>query len=163
MMQSLPATGDAPPWRRALVPAVLAFTLRMLRIPAAPVFVVLAIAGGASMPYRLLMLRSQNFAIIYMVLASWAMALDGHFLVYSDPARFAVWLSLGAGNVEDSAGVIAGGYGARFVVVAPAARQAGAPAAGEPARGAARRLARRLAAEALNPCRRSPSSLFSEG
>ena len=58
----------------ALVPATLAFTLRMLRVPGAPAFVVLAIAGGTMMPYRLLMLRAQNFAIIYMVLAAWAMA-----------------------------------------------------------------------------------------
>lgn len=58
----------------ALVPAVLAFAMRMLRVPAAPVFVLLAVCAGTYMPGRLLMLRSQNIAIVFMVLSVWAIA-----------------------------------------------------------------------------------------
>jgi asparagine N-glycosylation enzyme membrane subunit Stt3 len=62
----------------ALVPAALAFVARMLRVPAAPVFVILAVTAGTLMPFRLLMLRSQNIAIIYMALVLWAIA-RGHY------------------------------------------------------------------------------------
>jgi hypothetical protein len=58
----------------AMVPAVLAFTMRMLRIPAAPVFVLLAVCASTYMPGRLLMLRAQNIAIVFMLLSIWAMA-----------------------------------------------------------------------------------------
>jgi hypothetical protein len=58
----------------ALVPATLSFVMRMLGIPAAPLFALLAVTAGTLMPYRLMMLRAQNAAIIFMVLALWAMA-----------------------------------------------------------------------------------------
>jgi hypothetical protein len=58
----------------ALVPAVLAFVMRILRVPAAPLFVLLAVSAGEYMPYRLLMLRAENIAIIFMVLSVWAIA-----------------------------------------------------------------------------------------
>jgi len=58
----------------ALVPAILTFTMRMLRVPAAPVFALLAVTAGEYMPYRLLMLRAQNIAIVFMVLSVWAIA-----------------------------------------------------------------------------------------
>ena len=58
----------------AATAAILAFVMRMLGIPAAPVFAVLAITTAAVMPYRLMMLRAQNIAIIFMVLSVWAIA-----------------------------------------------------------------------------------------
>jgi len=58
----------------AATAAVLAFVMRRLGVPAAPLFALLAIAAGASMPYRLMMLRAQNIAIVFMVLSVWAMA-----------------------------------------------------------------------------------------
>jgi hypothetical protein len=60
----------------------------------------------------------------FMALVWWADAfryvngLDGHYLAYGDPARFAVWLAAGAGAIEDPATPIAAAFGARFVVVA---------------------------------------------
>jgi hypothetical protein len=53
----------------ALVPATLTVVGRLLRIPYAPVFALLAICAGYLMPGRILMLRTQNIAIIYMALA----------------------------------------------------------------------------------------------
>ena len=44
--------------------------------------------------------------------------LDGHYLAYRDPARFAVWLAAGAGAIDDPATPIAAAFDARFVVVA---------------------------------------------
>jgi hypothetical protein len=44
--------------------------------------------------------------------------LDGHYLAYRDPARFAVWLAAGAGAIDEPAKPIAQAFGARFVVVA---------------------------------------------
>jgi hypothetical protein len=60
----------------------------------------------------------------FMALVWWADAfryvngLDGHYLAYRDPARFAVWLAAGAGALDDPATPIAAAFGARFVVVA---------------------------------------------
>jgi hypothetical protein len=60
----------------------------------------------------------------FMALVWWASAfryingLDGHYLAFGDPARFAVWLSIAVGNVEDPADIIDRGFGARFAVVA---------------------------------------------
>src|SRR5262245_57427192 len=48
--------------------------MRMLRVPAAPVFALLAVTAGEYMPYRLLMLRSQNIAIVFTALSVWAIA-----------------------------------------------------------------------------------------
>jgi len=62
----------------AATAAILAFVMRMLGIPAAPVFAVLAITAAAVMPYRLMMLRAQNIAIIFMVLSVWAIARRRH-------------------------------------------------------------------------------------
>jgi len=62
----------------AATAAILAFVMRMLGIPAAPVFAVLAITTAAVMPYRLMMLRAQNIAIIFMVLSVWAIARRRH-------------------------------------------------------------------------------------
>ena len=61
----------------------------------------------------------------FMALVWWADAfryvngLDGHYLAYGDPARFAIWLAASAGALDDPAAVIAAAYNARFVVVAP--------------------------------------------
>jgi hypothetical protein len=60
----------------------------------------------------------------FMALVWWADAfryvngLDGHYLAYRDPARFAVWLAAGPGGLDDPAPLIEAGFGARFVVVA---------------------------------------------
>jgi hypothetical protein len=60
----------------------------------------------------------------FMALVWWASAfryingLDGHYLAFGDPARFAVWISIAVGNVEDPADFIDRGFGARFAVVA---------------------------------------------
>jgi len=79
----LPATllsdpGEALAWAAACNGAatagVIAFVMRMLGVPAAPIFALLAISAGFSMPYRLMMLRAQNIAIIFMMLSLWAMA-----------------------------------------------------------------------------------------
>lgn len=69
---------QALPWAAAFngaaTVAVIAFVVRSLGVPAAPVFVVLAVAAGTFMPMRLLMLRTQNIAVIYMMLSVWAIA-----------------------------------------------------------------------------------------
>ena len=62
----------------AAVVAVTGFVMRMLGVPAAPLFAVLAVAAGTLMPYRLMMLRAQNIAIIFMMLSVWAMARGRH-------------------------------------------------------------------------------------
>ena len=54
--------------------AVVALVMRLLGVPAAPLFALLAVSAAAVMPYRLLMLRAQNVAVIFMMLAVWAMA-----------------------------------------------------------------------------------------
>jgi len=60
----------------------------------------------------------------FMALVWWAggfryiNGLDGHYLAYADPARFAVWLALGSGQMDDPAGAIEAAFGARFAVVA---------------------------------------------
>ncbi len=54
--------------------AVLGFVMRLFAVPAAPLFAVLAIAAGETITYRLMMLRGQNFAIIFIALSAWAMA-----------------------------------------------------------------------------------------
>ena len=60
----------------------------------------------------------------FMALVWWAdgfryiNGLDGHYLAYRDPARFAVWLAVSAGATEDPAAVIEPVFGARLVVVA---------------------------------------------
>lgn len=53
---------------------VIALVMRLLGVPAAPLFALLAVTADVIMPMRLLMLRTQNVAVIYMVLAVWAMA-----------------------------------------------------------------------------------------
>ena len=58
--------------------AVIALVMRLLGVPAAPLFAVLAVSAGVLMPYRLLMLRAQNVAVIFMMLAVWAMARRRH-------------------------------------------------------------------------------------
>ena len=58
--------------------AVIALVMRLLGVPAAPLFAVLAVTAAMLMPYRLLMLRAQNVAVIYMMLAVWAMARGRH-------------------------------------------------------------------------------------
>jgi hypothetical protein len=54
--------------------AVIAYVLRMLGVPAAPLFALLAVSAGAAMPFRLMMLRAQSIALVYMALALWAIA-----------------------------------------------------------------------------------------
>jgi len=54
--------------------AVVALVMRLLGVPAAPLFALLAVSAAMLMPYRLLMLRAQNVAVIFMMLAFWAMA-----------------------------------------------------------------------------------------
>jgi hypothetical protein len=58
----------------AATAAAAAFVMRVLGVPAAPVFAVLALTAGISVPERFMMLRAQNVALIYMLLAVWAMA-----------------------------------------------------------------------------------------
>src|SRR5204863_4141191 len=58
----------------AATTAVAAFVLRLLGVPAAPVFAVLALSAGVAVPTRFMMLRAQNVAVIYMLLAVWATA-----------------------------------------------------------------------------------------
>jgi hypothetical protein len=58
----------------AATAAVAAFVMRLLGVPAAPVFAVLALTAGIAVPERFMMLRAQNAAVIYMMLAVWAMA-----------------------------------------------------------------------------------------
>jgi hypothetical protein len=69
---------QALPWAAAFngaaAIAVIAFVMRLLGVPAAPLFAVLAVTADGIMPMRLLMLRTQNAAVIYMVLAVWAIA-----------------------------------------------------------------------------------------
>ncbi|MGQ0655403.1 MAG: hypothetical protein ACT4P4_24605 [Betaproteobacteria bacterium] len=68
--------GEALVWAAAVngaaPAAVIAYVLRILGVPAAPLFALLAIGAGAAMPYRLMMLRAQNIALVYMALALWA-------------------------------------------------------------------------------------------
>jgi hypothetical protein len=65
----------------------------------------------------------------FMALVWWAdrfryvNGLDGHYLAYQDPARFAIWLSLAGGGVDQPARIIELVFGARFAVIA---RQHGA-------------------------------------
>ncbi len=54
--------------------AAIALVMRLLGVPAAPLFALLAVSAGMLMPYRLMMLRAQNVAVIYIMLAIWAMA-----------------------------------------------------------------------------------------
>jgi hypothetical protein len=56
--------------------AAIALVMRLLGVPAAPLFALLAVSASLLMPYRLLMLRTQNAAVIFMMLALWAMARD---------------------------------------------------------------------------------------
>ncbi len=58
----------------ALAVAAIALVMRLLGVPAAPLFAVLAVTAGTLMPMRLMMLRTQNAAVVYMMLAVWAMA-----------------------------------------------------------------------------------------
>jgi hypothetical protein len=60
----------------AAVVAVISLVMRLLGVPAAPLFALLAVSASVLMPYRLLMLRAQNAAVIFMMLAVWAMARD---------------------------------------------------------------------------------------
>jgi hypothetical protein len=62
----------------AATAAATAFVMRLLGVPAAPVFAVLAMTAGISVPERFMMLRAQNIALIYMLLAVWAMARGRH-------------------------------------------------------------------------------------
>ena len=72
------ADADALAWgaafNAAATLAVIALVMRLLGVPAAPLFALLAVSADALMPMRLLMLRTQNVAVIYMMLAVWAMA-----------------------------------------------------------------------------------------
>ena len=58
----------------ALALAVITLVMRQLGVPAAPLFALLAVSAGMLLPYRLLMLRAQNVALIYIMLSVWAMA-----------------------------------------------------------------------------------------
>lgn len=58
----------------AITVAVIALVMRVLGVPAAPLFAVLAVAASTAMPFRLAMLRAQNIAVIFMMLSVWAMA-----------------------------------------------------------------------------------------
>jgi hypothetical protein len=58
--------------------AAAAFVMRVLGVPAAPLFALLAMTAGLSVPTRFMMLRTQNIAVIYMLLAVWAMARGRH-------------------------------------------------------------------------------------
>ena len=49
----------------ALVPAVLCYIARTLRIPYAPAWAISAVVAGSMMPDRILMLRTQNLGIIF--------------------------------------------------------------------------------------------------
>ena len=59
-----------------------------------------------------------------MALVWWAPAfryingLDGHYLVYGDPARSTIWLALLDGAADDPVAVMAYAFGARFAVIA---------------------------------------------
>ncbi len=65
----------------ALVPAVLTVVGRLLKIPYAPLIALLAIVAGHIMPTRLLMLRTQNIALIFMFLSVWAMLTQRYLLL----------------------------------------------------------------------------------
>ena len=58
----------------AIAAGMVAFVLRLLGVPAAPWFALLAFTAGEAMPFRMLMLRTQNVALIFMFLGFWAMA-----------------------------------------------------------------------------------------
>lgn len=70
--------GEALAWaaaaNAAAAAAVIAFVMRLLGVPAAPLVALLAFTAGEAMPYRMMMLRAQNVALIFMFLAFWAMA-----------------------------------------------------------------------------------------
>ncbi|MEE9344504.1 MAG: hypothetical protein V3U88_02745 [Methylococcales bacterium] len=53
----------------ALVPAVLCYIARTLRIPYAPAWAISAVVAGSMMPDRILMLRTQNLGIIFISLS----------------------------------------------------------------------------------------------
>lgn len=53
--------------------AAITLVMRLLGVPAAPLFALLAVSAGMLMPYRLMMLRAQNVAVIYILLSVWAM------------------------------------------------------------------------------------------
>jgi len=57
----------------ALVPAVLSVVGRKLGIPYAPLIALLAVVASNVMPFRLFMLRSQNIALVFMMLGLVAM------------------------------------------------------------------------------------------
>lgn len=65
----------------AATAAAFAFVMRMLNVPAAPLFALLAISASDLMPYRLMMLRGQNIALIFTLLALWAMARRKHMVL----------------------------------------------------------------------------------
>jgi hypothetical protein len=73
-----PDPGQALAWgaaaNAAAAAAAIAFVLRLLGVPAAPLFALLAFCAGEAMPYRMMMLRAQNVALVFMFLAFWAMA-----------------------------------------------------------------------------------------
>jgi hypothetical protein len=73
----IPDPGQALAWaaaaNAAAAAAAIAFVLRLLGVPAAPLFALLAFCAGEAMPYRMLMLRAQNVALVFMFLAFWAM------------------------------------------------------------------------------------------
>ena len=58
----------------ALTLAVLGFVMRLLGVPFAPLFALLAMTAGTTILPRMMMLRGQNIAVIFMVLSVWAMA-----------------------------------------------------------------------------------------
>ena len=62
----------------AITVAVIALVMRMLGVPAAPLFALLAVTASISMPYRLAMLRTQNIAVVFLMLSVWAMARGRH-------------------------------------------------------------------------------------
>jgi hypothetical protein len=58
----------------ALTVAVISLVMRLLGVPAAPLFALLAVTAGSEVPYRFMMLRAQNIAVVYMMVSVWAMA-----------------------------------------------------------------------------------------
>ncbi len=54
----------------AMVPAIFNLTCRLLGVPFAPLWSLLLLAGGLTFPARILMLRAQNIAICYLLLAT---------------------------------------------------------------------------------------------
>src|SRR5260221_2774409 len=64
----------AAAFNAAVTAGVVAFVLRSLGVPAAPLFALLAFTAGEAMPFRMMMLRAQNVAVIFMFLSFWAIA-----------------------------------------------------------------------------------------